>query len=85
MVIAPSGLKMKFLLLVEVVLSKTQSHQNGYPIFYSIFTQTGNSKNNFRATEKWSQSAGLKTLTNHQLTNMEYYPELFVVPSDFCQ
>ena len=39
----------------------------------------------FRATEKWSETNGLQTLANHEITNIEYYPELFIVPSDFCQ
>ena len=36
-----------------------------------------------RATEKWSQGLGLTTL-EHQMTDYEYYPELFIVSENFC-
>ena len=39
----------------------------------------------FRNTEKWSEVGGLQLLANHELTNFEYYPELYIVPSDYCQ
>jgi len=34
-------------------------------------------------TEKWSQGLGLVAL-DHQMTDYEYYPELFIVPETFC-
>ena len=97
MAIAQFGLKMRFLLLGvmppgELFLKKnpnpTQIQLRADQIKNRADQYIGDLikiENIFRATEKWSETNGLQTLANHEITNIEYYPELFIVPSDFCQ
>ena len=82
-----SGLMTNFLSLEDIKLSELT-----WVRYRSHFTQILNGSYGFqkmviifvpRATEKWSQGLGLTTL-EHQMTDYEYYPELFIVSEEFC-